>query len=241
MGDIKRIAFDSVERLRKCTSIEEVTAELWHVSSSFGYESFCISELPLPSQSLQECILLCGWPEGWLDRYVAADYVNFDPVARKLRQATMPFFWSEARYDKEDVNASRIMNEARDFGLAEGLAVPIYSLQGTQATVTFGAPRFDLSEHSRAALHLIAIYAHGCIGSIRNDPDRHRGSGPRLSPREIECLKWIADGKTTWEISVILSLSERTVREYVDSASKKLGATNRPHAVAAALRRAVIL
>jgi LuxR family quorum sensing-dependent transcriptional regulator len=64
--------------------------------------------------------------------------------------------------------------------------------------------------------------------------------GPKLSPREIECLKWTADGKTTWEISVILGLSHRTVSDYLASAVSKLGAVNRVQAVAEALRRSVI-
>ena len=54
----------------------------------------------------------------------------------------------------------------------------------------------------------------------------------RLTARERDALSWVAEGKSDWEISVILGLSETTVRFHVDNARKKLGAVNRAQAVA---------
>jgi len=53
-----------------------------------------------------------------------------------------------------------------------------------------------------------------------------------LTSRELECLRWVAGGKTDWEISVILSISSATVRFHVDRARVKLGASTRAQAVA---------
>jgi len=53
-----------------------------------------------------------------------------------------------------------------------------------------------------------------------------------LTPRERDVLAWVAEGKSDWEISVILGLSESTVRWHVDNARDKLGAVNRAQAVA---------
>lgn len=55
---------------------------------------------------------------------------------------------------------------------------------------------------------------------------------PRLSPRERDCLAFVAEGKTDWEISVILGVSQHTSHQYVESARKKLGAMTRAQAVA---------
>ncbi len=57
-----------------------------------------------------------------------------------------------------------------------------------------------------------------------------------LTPREGEILNWIMQGKNTWEISTILNISERTVKYHIDKAMKRLGAVNRTHAVAIAMR-----
>jgi PAS domain S-box-containing protein len=57
-----------------------------------------------------------------------------------------------------------------------------------------------------------------------------------LTPRENEILKWIMQGKNSWEISAIINISESTVKYHIDRAMKKLGAVNRTHAVAIAMR-----
>jgi len=57
-----------------------------------------------------------------------------------------------------------------------------------------------------------------------------------LTPREGEILNWIMQGKSTWDISNILNISESTVKFHIDKAMKKLGAVNRAHAVAIAMR-----
>jgi len=62
----------------------------------------------------------------------------------------------------------------------------------------------------------------------------------KLSPREIEVLRWIANGKSAWEIGEILHIAKRTVAAHTQSAVRKLGATNRAHAVALALRDGII-
>ena len=53
-----------------------------------------------------------------------------------------------------------------------------------------------------------------------------------LSSRELECMRWVGAGKTDWEIGKIMSLSQTTVKSYVDQARKKLGAATRSQAIA---------
>jgi len=47
-----------------------------------------------------------------------------------------------------------------------------------------------------------------------------------LSPREVQVLRMVADGKTSKEIAVLLDLSEQTVRSYRKTMMKKLGVNN---------------
>lgn len=56
-----------------------------------------------------------------------------------------------------------------------------------------------------------------------------------LSPREWEVLGWLKLGKTSWDISRILGISERTVNYHVNNIIKKLDASNRIHAVCLAI------
>jgi LuxR family quorum sensing-dependent transcriptional regulator len=63
---------------------------------------------------------------------------------------------------------------------------------------------------------------------------------PSLTPREHDSLALVADGKTDWEISVILGVSEATARFHVDNARRKLGAVTRAQAVARLLHQRLI-
>jgi DNA-binding CsgD family transcriptional regulator len=57
-----------------------------------------------------------------------------------------------------------------------------------------------------------------------------------LDPNELEALKLFANGKTAEEIAAELNVSRSMAQHYVRVAARKLGARNRVHAVALAVR-----
>jgi DNA-binding CsgD family transcriptional regulator len=61
-----------------------------------------------------------------------------------------------------------------------------------------------------------------------------------LTPREREVLGWVARGKSAAGVAEILNIAKRTVDEHVQTAIHKLGAANRTHAVALAIRDRII-
>jgi DNA-binding NarL/FixJ family response regulator len=63
---------------------------------------------------------------------------------------------------------------------------------------------------------------------------------PHLSPREIEVLKLMAEGASTYEAARKLYLSEYTVRDYISSILQKMHARNRTEAVVKAIRDHII-
>src|SRR5262249_45630462 len=52
------------------------------------------------------------------------------------------------------------------------------------------------------------------------------GALASLSPRELQVLRLVAEGKTSKEIATMLDLSEQTVRSYRKTMMKKLGVNN---------------
>jgi DNA-binding CsgD family transcriptional regulator len=52
-----------------------------------------------------------------------------------------------------------------------------------------------------------------------------------LTSRETECMKWVAAGKTSWEIALILGISPRTVDFHVQNTMSKLKANSRQQAI----------
>lgn len=72
---------------------------------------------------------------------------------------------------------------------------------------------------------------------------RHRGSddlSSAISIREKEVLAWLKKGKSSWDIAVILGISERTVNYHVKNIMQKLNAVSRTHAVAVAMEQGLI-
>ena len=62
----------------------------------------------------------------------------------------------------------------------------------------------------------------------------------KLTDREIEIIKWLMEGKSSWDIGKILSISERTVKFHVNNICIKLNAVNRTHAVAKAILNNIV-
>lgn len=77
--------------------------------------------------------------------------------------------------------------------------------------------------------------AEGYVVALRG-PSRPAGTGPRVSDREREILTRVADGKTGAQVAEDLFLSPTTIERHVANALRKLGATNRAHGIAIALR-----
>ena len=67
----------------------------------------------------------------------------------------------------------------------------------------------------------------------------HAGDDP-LSPREIGVLRLIATGSSNKLIADQLSISEATAKSHVANILSKLGANDRAHAVAIAMKRGII-
>ena len=61
-----------------------------------------------------------------------------------------------------------------------------------------------------------------------------------LTPREIEVLRWIATGKSDWQIGQILSISDKTVNFHVENMKRKLGVATRIQVVVQAVHEGKI-
>ncbi|WEK03800.1 MAG: PAS domain-containing protein [Candidatus Devosia phytovorans] len=69
---------------------------------------------------------------------------------------------------------------------------------------------------------------------------RSRKSDNVLTPRERQVVQWVAGGKTSLEISIIIGIAARTVEQHVQAAMVKLGATNRVQLAVEAAKRGEI-
>lgn len=69
---------------------------------------------------------------------------------------------------------------------------------------------------------------------VNADARRQRVRRERLTPRQIEVLRWVSQGKTNDEIAAILGISVFTVKNHVQRILVKLDASNRVQAASRA-------
>ena len=236
--DYGREALDFIEGLEAYRRVPDAMDALSTAFGRFGFETIIVTGLPNPDQRFAQMVLAKRWPAEWFKLYTSNNYDRVDPVVRLCRQSINPFEWSEAPYDAElEPGAAEVMNRASDFRMSRGFIVPIHGLTGYEAAVSLGGVHLDLNARSKPALHLMAMYAFERIRRLL-DPTPYPPA--RLTPREREVISWASQGKSAWEIGEILHITQRTAEEHLATAARKLGAVNRTHAVAIAIRQKII-
>lgn len=222
----------------------QVCQNLLRVTSRFGLDRLIAGTIPsgIPSRVDQEkLVLFCGWPEEWMERYFERNYVSIDPVIDRTRQTLSPFDWNDM--DMAGAGTSVVLDEAREYKLNSGHVVPFVSLDGNLVAVSLAGEQAELSQEVRGMISLISSYAIGRVIQLNGQSHLLRDEhAPEimLTPREAECMRWASLGKSEWEISVILGISEHTSEKHLLNAKSKLGAVNRVQAVAEAIRRGYI-
>ncbi|MBU6464187.1 MAG: LuxR family transcriptional regulator [Bradyrhizobium sp.] len=220
-------------------SADAVLKTVLSVVKPFGFSQVLAGIIPLPGMSAQQQVanvVLHQWPEQWSQRYFSQGYLFDDPTIQRVTRSTEPFLWSELEGSYRDrPSARRIMGEAREFDLGFGFTVPMLTLDGQSAGFSIASDRGELPPQYRGPLQLLAIYAFGRALSLADTPP-----SVKLTPRETDVLQWIAEGKSDWEISKILHVSEHLVDKMARQIRIKFGAANRTQAVAQALRHRII-
>jgi DNA-binding NarL/FixJ family response regulator len=107
---------------------------------------------------------------------------------------------------------------------------------GASGFVVKSGPPQDLVRAVRA-VHAGHPYVDAMLGAALG---RREAATSPLSDRESQVLQRLANGLTTDGVGKELFLSPATVRSYAENAIRKLGADNRIHAVAIALRLGLI-
>lgn len=233
--DYGRLAFDLLDDFERLDRPDQVMARMAWVLSQFGFTSFIIATVPEAIGNAYPRFLMNGWPTEWSNYYARSKFYQDDPIAARCRQTVDPFEWAEATYDPElNPRAERIMRAARDFKLNQGFVVPILRNMGMLSAVVMAGERPEFEARAKRALHLIGIYAHLRASELVGAAETLRDP-KRLTEGEREALRWTAAGKSSWEISVILDISEATVVWRLKQAAVKLNAVNRTQAVVKAI------
>ncbi|MFW6092881.1 MAG: LuxR C-terminal-related transcriptional regulator [Pseudomonadota bacterium] len=189
-----------------------------------------------------------GWEREFQRDWVEQRLHRVSPVGAVCRVTTRPFSWGAATMtalaEELGGRSGRSWHLTPERGIAGGISVPIHLPRCSVGSVTWttrntGLDLDALLEAHGDVLRLAAFRFMDLVHAGRPDETLEPCATP-LSEREVECLTWVALGRTDGEIAELIHRSPTTARFHVENAMTKLGARNRAHAVAVACRLGLI-
>lgn len=220
--------------------ITRTAAELGYHSVDYGLASL---RSAMPQRPDDFTILHHLSTFDWAEQYAERQYQLHDRMTRTALQRLTPYSYAEIWSRPYESERQREMeNDIVAHGVRSGLNVPLHGPGQTFAALSLGsqlddAERRRLEAETLPVVYLIAALFNQRMQQLLGPPGPAHGG---LSGRERECLLWAARGKTAWETSIILSVSESAVKKYLATAAAKLGARTRTQAVAQAIRQGLI-
>jgi DNA-binding CsgD family transcriptional regulator len=156
-----------------------------------------------------------------------------------------PFLHGWYRSERRALKASDFMTRSkrrqtlwyasvwRPLGIEDSLRIWLPAPAGRARVINLERSGPNFTERDRSLLELLRpafIKMHAAAARRRQRWAEH----PQLTPREIEILGYIAGGKTTRGIAMMLVVSPHTVRKHIENILEKLGVHTRSAAVARA-------
>jgi DNA-binding CsgD family transcriptional regulator len=200
-----------------------------------------VVEHPGPSRPAS-FISVGNTPEAFVASYQnVADSLR-DPVLKRMKHLSVPFFYDQDLY--ADEGAGDLWEQQAPFGYRTGISVALH-LPGHRHFLLGMDREQPLPREERrltrlfADLQLLAVHAQDAAQRLLA-PEAERALAPRLTERELEVLRWTMDGKSAWSVGEILGISEHTVNFHLRNVFAKLDASSKHQAVLKALALGLI-
>jgi DNA-binding CsgD family transcriptional regulator len=182
-------------------------------------------------------VSLTNAPEAYESTYASAADSMRDPVLKRLKRLSVPFFYDQSTYESEDV--PELWEEQAAYGYKTGVAVALHLPGKTHFLLGMDRDK-PLPRHPArltrllADLQLLAVHAQDAALRLLQPPvDTIKP--PDLSERELEILRWTMHGKSAWAVGQLLSISEHTVNYHFRSMFRKLEVSSKHQAVLKAI------
>ncbi|KTT63950.1 hypothetical protein NS383_17715 [Pseudomonas oryzihabitans] len=216
---------------------------LFSVARGCGFSSVLFGLKSSISAPFSTSVIISNYPEQWRSTYDTHAFHEVDPVVHHCLSSSISLLWTE---DNFRTKAERkLYEEAHSHGVRSGLCIPIHGPRGEFGMLNFlcdrRSPDSVVSENGLAFFSLLRDYAVESFTKLQGHDENEPEVLPKLTARELECLKWVAAGKTSWEISRILSCAEVTVNYHVTNLMRKFNADTRQHAVMRGIRSGLVM
>ena len=231
--------------LADCKSYQEVLGLMRREFSAIGYDDFFYAVQILESFKTPPVVAYSTLKEEWLTVYMANNYALNDPITYHYNHYTTPLFWhvdddwSTHPYGESAVD---FMAAVRDAGYSTGVCIPVFSRECTRGFINL-----IVNDHSEQELVKVAVasllikYFHEATLRIwLQQHDQKTPLSAKLTRRESDVIRFIADGLTSRQVAQKLDISKRTIDAHIASAQFKLGCENRQQLICMATNLGLI-
>jgi DNA-binding CsgD family transcriptional regulator len=177
--------------------------------------------------------LISSYDTRWTGHYLTKHYEQRDPVILRSLRDPKSFEWGpDTAWSGRSAWVRDFFCEAASFGIHAGLTIPMGRWRGGRAALTFAADcRSEVLaaiRHCAGELRMIAYSFHKQARNLFHPS--YFIEGVPLSLRQIQCLEWLARGKTIEETAMLLKVKPSTVKQHLQIVREKLGVHTSAHA-----------
>lgn len=224
-----------------CETETDLHAVAEHLKKLIPFDSAACSLASISPQKTITPISIVNinYPDEWIGLYVKHRYYERDPIYLENFRHFRLQEWKQTY--KQHGAPKSFLSTAEDFGLRNGYTHGVRNHAGNVGSLlSLSGTSIERGERSETILNLVLPHFHQALLKIA-ERQGHRRTAPQiLSPKQLEVLRWISQGKSNWEISHILSVSVNTIKFHIAEIFKRLDAVSRTQAVAIALERKMI-
>lgn len=216
---------------------------LFDLAHDLGFDSVLYGAVASKHANLETSFLRSNYTHEWLERYETEKLYYIDPIVRHCLGSVVPIVWDPASYSAPQ--QCELYEEASHFGIRSGITFPIHGWNGEVGLISFATdvpPSKAFANelmHSLADLSLLRDYAFE--SSLRHINARNASEpAPHLTRRELEVIKWVMAGKSSWEISRITNCAEATINFHISNIRQKFNVNTRQQALVKAIALGII-
>ncbi len=231
-----RFAEIFLNQIKTAETFDALSDICWKYANGNGVSMATYCHLPPPGASDYAPMYTAfekGYPKGWAEKYYSERLYNIDPIPKYVVKRAEPCWWSDIINAPEiGADGKKFMLMGLDYGIKEGLSIPVFGPNGRNATVGLGFDAYQvrISPLTLAYFQSMAQLGHHHYCRLLNN--KHK-EDIKLSDREQEILNWVVKGKSNSVIAEIIGVSSYTVDTYLKRIFSKLGVSSR---ITAALR-----
>jgi len=234
-----------VQEIEQFTTAEQLRGFLCEFTEQLQFKYFWYMLYEKCYLSDEKPYILCNYPKDFLKSYAERNRYRNDPVwCYAYDKPQQLFHWNEL-YEHEKLAAAYRQQLAwcSRFDIKDGLACPIHGPNNEYGVLYFvlNGDNSLVSDQLVEIKPLFLLLSQLIHQKVKVMKSNQPSNTAKLTARETESLLWSAKGKTAWEISKIMSISEYTVKEHLTHCAQKLNANNKAATIARALMNGDIL